>query len=125
MRMYNVHQDAKKLNYYMHQSPSYSYDKNELEALSISASKTPSGQINISIVNIDLHKSQKIALEIRGEDYTVFESEILKGKSIDDHNSFENPNKVIPTKLEILKEKNDTIELVLPPQSVVMIKGNK
>lgn len=122
MKMYNVHQDARLLPV-SYNSPKYLYNQQELPAISISASEKE-GQIAISIVNIDAQKSTEITLSAKGLTNLKYTGQILNSPKLQDYNSFEIPNKIIPKKFTNFKQKKDEITLTIPPYSIIVLLSN-
>lgn len=120
MEMYNVHQDALMLPLNF-RSPEYTLGSEKLPAISASASKDKSGTTYISLVNIDAQKSQEVVIELRGGKFSTVTGRVLNGERLQDHNTFDNPDKVKPAdfKNAVLKENQLTVKL--PPFSVVVL----
>ncbi len=121
MEMYKVHQDATLLPMDV-KSEDYVLDGEKLPAISASASKDANGVTHISLVNIDANKSHDVNIAIEGAKYKNVTGRILASKSLQDHNSFENPEKVAPTNFKGAKLKGNTLDVKLPPFSVVVLE---
>lgn len=123
MKMYNVHQDAQLLPTDLSNVPyAYGEDAKTLPALSVSASRDQAGVMHISLVNIDAHKSNKVQLDIRGAQVGAVSGTILSSKQLQDHNSFDAPEKVVPQKFEGFRKSGEKLEVELPPFSVVVLE---
>ena len=122
MKMYNVHQDATLLPI-MFENVDYTNGDEKLPALSISASKSDDGKVHISLVNIDLEKSHKISLNIRGMDIKDFNGSILSSGSVQDHNTFDNPDRVAPKDFDDFKMSKGIITVEIPPYSVIVLNS--
>jgi alpha-N-arabinofuranosidase len=122
MKMYNVHQDAQLLPISF-ESPSYTYGGETLPALSVSASKDKNGLIHISLVNIDSKKENKVEIDIKELGIGKFMGTILTSAKIEDHNTFDNPNKIVPMVFKNFKVKKNTVEVTIPPFSVIVLEG--
>ncbi len=120
MEMYNVHQDAQMIPIKMI-SNDYVLGTEKLVAVSASASKDKSGVVHISLVNIDAQKAQTITLNLNGAFKNV-SGRILTSDKLQNYNSFESPNKIVPTAFSGTKLSGDTLSLVLPPFSVVVLE---
>lgn len=121
MKMYNVHQDALLLPASL-ENCDYSLDGNEtLPALSVSASKNDQGVVHISIANIDSRETRTVSVELRGMPATAVEGQILRSAKLQDHNTFEQPDKVKPAAFRFFKRSGNTIEMELPPFSVAVL----
>ena len=66
MKMYVGHHDATLLPSQIEQGWNYSYEGNELPALSVSASKDSTDIIHVTLTNIDYHKGTDLTLELKG-----------------------------------------------------------
>ncbi len=122
MEMYKVHQDAALLPIEMSTDAKYAMGDKAIPALSASASKNKEGITHISIVNIHDSESQEISLDLPGIKNKSITARILKSGKLQDMNDFDNPDKVAPTNFKDFKSKKDTINLTLPPFSVVVLE---
>ncbi len=120
MKMYNVHQDALMLPVHV-QSEDYAYGEEKLPAISVSASRDDDGVMHISLVNIDAKKPQKVAVNLRGTSFTEVEGQVLTSAKVQDHNTFEQANKVKPAPFRQFKRSGQSMEVELPPFSVVVL----
>jgi len=123
MRMYKVHQDALLLPTDI-ENVDYTFEGKKLPALSVSASKNNSGVVHISLVNIHANESQTVSLDLRGMDMTTVEAEILRSTRVQDHNTFEIPDKVQPSAYRQFERRGNQLKLELPPFSVVVLTVN-
>jgi alpha-N-arabinofuranosidase len=121
MEMYNVHQDAALLPLTI-ESNSYVVGSDKLPAVSGSASKDKNGLTHISLVNIDAKKSQDVTINIDGAKHKAVTGRILASKTLQDHNTFDNPNKIKPANFKGAKLKGNTLSVSLPPFSVVVLE---
>ncbi|WP_308993965.1 alpha-L-arabinofuranosidase C-terminal domain-containing protein [Mariniflexile litorale] len=122
MKMYNVHQDAQLLPISF-TSPLYTLNNETLPALSVSASKDKQGVKHISFVNIDANKEHTIKMDCSILNIKKISGTILTSKHIQDHNSFDEPNKIEPKIFNTFTFKKDELELTIPPFSVVVIEA--
>jgi alpha-N-arabinofuranosidase len=121
MEMYNVHQDATLLPVTI-ASNDYMLSNEKLPAVSVSASKDKMGVVHISIVNIDLHKSQDISVNLKEQKFAMVTGRILASQKIQDYNGFSNPDKIKPAVFKDAQIKGGTIIVKLPPASVVVLE---
>ena len=121
MEMYNVHHDAQLLPLEI-KGADYVYKGQKLPAVNGSASKDAKGTTNISLVNIDAGKAQKVTINIDGKVYKNVSGRILSSPKIQDHNTFENGNKIKPTVFNGAKLAGKSLEVTLPPASVVVLQ---
>ncbi len=124
MKMYNVHHDSKLLPLTF-ESPKYTYNGESLPAITASASLDQNDAVNISLVNIDSKKSNKVSIDLAELKVKKIEGIILKSGKLQDHNTFENPENIKPVEFKSYQFKQGKLDVELPPFSVVMIKGTK
>ncbi len=124
MKMYNVHHDAKLLPLTF-ESPKYTYNGESLPAITASASLDQNDAVNISLVNIDSKKSNKVSIDLAELKVKKIEAMILKSGKLQDHNTFENPENIKPVEFKSYQFKQGKLDVELPPFSVVVIKGTK
>jgi alpha-N-arabinofuranosidase len=120
MEMYNVHQDALLLPLTV-SSNSYELNGKKIQAVSASASKNKNGVVHISLVNMDAKKSQEINIELGNIVATTVSGRILQSGQLQDHNSFEEPEKVRPVEFKKAALKGKELSVSLPPFSVVVL----
>jgi alpha-N-arabinofuranosidase len=118
--MYNVHQDAKYLPISLSSGTIKTTYGAELPAVSASASKDQRGNVNVSLVNIDLDKEQKVTITLPFGVKSV-EGRILTSKSITDFNGFDNSEVVKPTQFKDVKVVKGAVTLTLPSKSIVVL----
>jgi len=121
MEMYNVHQDAKLLPVSV-RSGDYSFGNGKLPAVSCSASIDSLGVTHVSLVNIDAHKANDVTLDFFGRKYHTVTGRILTSAALQDHNTFDDPEKVEPAPFKGARLKDQTLEVKIPPFSVVVLE---
>ncbi|MDD2299651.1 MAG: alpha-N-arabinofuranosidase [Fermentimonas sp.] len=119
--LYKVHQDATLLPVSF-TSSKYKQGGKEIDAVSISASKDSTGKIHITLVNADLNNEQKINAQLVGSSIKSVRGEILTSEVINDHNTFNEPNKVKVEEFKDVRFSGNILELVLPSKSIVMVE---
>ena len=121
--MYKVHQDAELLSLYM-QSPEYEYGNDSIPQLSATASSDEDGKIHISICNLNPEKAAPVECELRGKAKTEASvgGTILTADSMNAHNTFENPDKVVPASFNDVSVENNTLRLSIPAMSIVTLE---
>lgn len=122
MKMYSVHQDAKLLPISF-TSPNYTFNGETLPAVSASASKDKNGAIHISLVNVDAKNKNKIEIDVNDLGVKNFTGTVLTAAKLQDHNSFDTPNKIVPTVFKGFENKKGKLEITIPPFSVVVLEG--
>ncbi|AFN74942.1 alpha-L-arabinofuranosidase [Melioribacter roseus P3M-2] len=121
MEMYNVHHDATMLPVDV-TSEKYTVDGKSLDAISCSASKDENGKIHISLVNIDINKKHNIVIDLRGTEVSKCTGRILTSEKVQDHNTFENPEKIKPAAFNGFKLNGNKLRIELPATSVVVLE---
>jgi len=121
MEMYNVHQDATLVPVSLTGS-NYVQGNDSLPALSVSASKDKNGVLHVSLVNIDPTKPAGINVELEGAALKQVTGRILSSPRLQDYNSFDNPNKITPVAFNGASLKANTLQVKLPPASVVVLE---
>lgn len=121
MEMYKVHQDALLLPVNI-KSGEFISGNEKLPAVSASASKDKNGLTHISIVNIDNKNVQDISIDISGIVQKSITGRLLSSKNIQDHNTFEQPEKVKPTEFKQFSQAGNSIKIKLPPSSVIVLE---
>ena len=121
MEMYNVHQDATLLPIEIN-SNKYILGKDTLTAVWASASKDKNGVTHISLVNIDAKQAQSVSVTINGAEYKTVTGRILKSDKLQNYNSFENPNKIVPIAYSGALLSGSKLNLNIPPFSVVVLE---
>lgn len=121
MEMYNVHQDAKLLPLKV-TSNDYVFGGEKLPAVSASSSVDTAGVVHISLINIDSKKAQDITIQLNASKYKTVSGRILTSTSLQDHNTFESPDKIKPVAFKNAKLNNGLLTVQLPPFSVVVLE---
>lgn len=122
LKMYAVHQDAKLIPV-SYESPDYEFNGEKLPAISVSASKGNDGKTHVSLVNIDSKKEIEVEIDVEKLALNGVTGEILQSDKLQDHNTFDNPNKVTTSKFKDFKLKKGKLIVSLPPFSVVVLEG--
>ena len=121
MEMYNVHQDATMIPLTV-QSNDYVVNNEKLKAISASASKDANGVVHVSLVNIDAKKEQDVTIDLRGGKFTSVTARILTSTKLQDHNTFEAPDKIKPAGFKGITLSGGTLKGKLPPFSVIVLE---
>jgi alpha-N-arabinofuranosidase len=120
MEMYTVHHDALMLPVETGSLPCIA-GKDTLQAISVSASRDREGFTNISLVNIDPVERHEIEVTVGGKSFASVAGRILAGRTPQDHNTFEDPQKIHPVDFKDVKTTGTGLRLTLPPCSVVVL----
>lgn len=121
MEMYKVHHDADLLNVNFSKKD-YTFNGESLPAISIAASADSSGVMHISVVNIDARKDQQVNIKTGFTKLSGVTGRILKSARLQDHNTFEDPAKVKPVPFNEITIKDNNIEFIIPPFSVIVFE---
>ncbi|HEY4289046.1 MAG TPA: alpha-L-arabinofuranosidase C-terminal domain-containing protein [Puia sp.] len=123
MEMYNVHQDATLIPLTI-KSEEYVLGTQRLPAISASASRDAAGLVHISLVNIDPDKVHKITLNFSGKQFAGLTGRVLASPKVQDYNSFETPEKIVPVPFKDAVLKGNDITVTMPRNSVVVLTLN-
>jgi alpha-N-arabinofuranosidase len=121
MEMYNVHQNALLLPLTI-TSSDYLFGDRKIQAVSGSASKDKNGLVHISLVNIDAHHEQEVNVDLGSLSVKSVSGRILRSDKIQDHNSFDNQQKVKPMVFDNTTLSGDNLSLKIPPFAVVVLE---
>jgi len=118
--MYKVHQDATLLPIDL-ESAKYSSGDSSIPQINASASKNRHGVIHISLCNVHHESSAAIDIELRGSVANKVSGRILTSDNMQDHNTFQEPDKVQPSTFNDFKLDQNRLSVNLPPKSVVVL----
>ncbi|TVQ03641.1 MAG: alpha-N-arabinofuranosidase [Balneolaceae bacterium] len=119
--LYRVHFDTKLLQSHT-EITNYKYGDEEIPAISITASKSESGRLNLTVSNLDPHNSRAVEIEIRGQNVArVRSGKLLTANEMDAVNTFDNPDHVVLMDFYDQELNGNTLTLTLPSKSVVMV----
>ncbi len=121
MEMYNVHQDARMLPVTV-ASNKYILEHDMLDAISVSASKDKNGVVHISLVNIDASNEQEVNIDLKGIAAKSVTGRILRSEKLQDHNTFENPQKIKPAAFTNAKLNGSNLTVKIPAFSVIVLE---
>ena len=118
--LYKVHQDATLIPLSVH-CKDYVLGQEKLSAINASASRDKSGNINISVVNIDPNEGLDLQLDFPGIQSMKVSAQILTGGKFTDHNTFDKPFIIKPAGFNGVKKSGESLSIKLPAKSVVVI----
>ncbi len=121
LRMYNVHQGATSLPLEL-VTPNYVIGTESIPSVSASASRDKAGKVHLSLVNTEVGRSITVTTKIAGLSAKSVSGEILTGPTIQSKNTFDKPDAVKPAAFSGATLKGDTLEVVLPAHSVVVLE---
>ena len=121
MEMYKVHQDAFLVPAQVISADFVLGDK-KLKAVSASASIDKSGRMHLSLTNIDNKNDQQVEVDLKGFHAKNVKGRILTSSKVQDHNTFDNPGKIVPDSFKQAKLTGDNLMVNLPHNSVVVLE---
>jgi alpha-N-arabinofuranosidase len=121
MEMYKVHQDAVLVPAQVI-SDDFVMGEERIPAVSASASIDEPGKMHISLTNIDHNNSRKVEIDIKGYKAKKVNGRILTSAKIQDHNTFDNPEKVVPKAYNEASLSKGNLVVDMPPNSVIVLE---
>ena len=82
----------------------------------------PNAYVHISLSNVDLTESQDITLSLGDMSIKSVTGRILTSESIDDYNSFEHSDVVVPKDFKGAKIQKNGLQVKLPAKSIVVLE---
>lgn len=122
--MYKVHQDATYLPLDLICDKATVRDNREVPMVSATASRDIEGKIHVSLSNVDIDQPQTITIDLQKTPVKNVNGTILTSASINDHNTFEIPNKVKPSEFKGAKIEKGVLKVTLPAMSIVTLTIN-
>jgi alpha-N-arabinofuranosidase len=119
--MYKVHQDATLLPLDL-KSAEYSFEKDRIPAVSMSASKDKAGRIHVTLCNLDPQNTNTVTVDLRGARPAKVTGRILTADAMNTHNTFEKPDAVKPADFSGARLTGNGFEVRLPSKSVVVLE---
>ena len=120
LEMYTVHQDATLIPLKV-STESYQLGTEKLPAVSVSASKDKAGVVHLTLTNIDARQKKIIRIEGGGMGNGKVSGRILSSAKLQDHNTFDAPEKVKPAVFSGAKLEKGVLTVELPAFSVVVL----
>jgi alpha-N-arabinofuranosidase len=119
--MFKVHQGGTFLPIDL-QTPDYTSGSHSIPAVSASASRDEKSKaVYLSLVNTNPGEPVSLTCKLAGVAPKSVAGRILTAPEMNAHNTFEAPNTVHPESFTGAQIEGDTLRLVLPPKSVVML----
>ncbi len=122
--MYKVHQDATHLPLDLICEKVAVRDNRKVPLVSASASKDSNGKIHITLANVDLDNNQEITLDLNNRKISKVSGRMLTSRSVNDHNTFDNPELVKPVAFTGAKVEKGLVKINLPAKSIVVLEVN-
>jgi alpha-N-arabinofuranosidase len=105
-------------------SPEYRLGEYSVPAVHGSAVRGMDGKVYMALTNLDPNKPSHVTAGIRGIAAKPISGRVLTAPSLTAHNSFDKPDEVKPAGVYRAKLRDGTLEVQLPPRSVVMLQLN-
>jgi alpha-N-arabinofuranosidase len=120
-KMYKVHQDALLLPSTV-LSEKYRLDNDIIPSLSVSASKSKNGHLNITIANVNPNKDLKTVINFNGlTKIANIKGEIITAGEMNALNDFGKEEQVLIKEFDDFKKKKMSIDVSIPSKSVVLL----
>ena len=119
--MYKVHQDATYIPLDVQCERRVVPDDRIVPTLSATASRDDEGTVHISLANIDLENTCDVEIALGDVKGKSVSGTILTTGNIDDHNTFEQPDKVKPADFSSARLVKGTLKVTLPAKSIVTL----
>ena len=119
--LYKAHHEATLIPSIL-ETELYWYENGALPALSCSASIDDAGGVHVTLVNLNPLKALDVAIEIDEKSLSTAEGRIVGGDDINDHNTFDGPDRVKIKPFDEFASPESGIETRLPAASVVMLE---
>jgi len=100
----------------------YSFDGEEIPAVSASASRDSTGTIHITLSNFDPNDARAVAADIRGASVSTVSGRILTAAAMNAHNTFDDPTAIQPAPFRGARLSGGKLMIDLPAKSVVVLE---
>jgi alpha-N-arabinofuranosidase len=120
-RMYTPHHDANALPVEI-TTEQYSYEDDSIPALSVSASRLKDGKVAVSTCNFNPESSVKVKCELQGMKASRVSGELLTAAAMNAHNTFAQPDNVVPVAFDAVKIEDNCPTFEQPPKSVLVLE---
>ncbi len=118
--MYQVHQDAVLLPVEVQSKP-YQHGEEEIVGLSVSASRLEDGTIHVTLCNLDPNQAVSVEIDLEGARPGSVSGRVLSAEAMNAHNTFEDPDAILPVPFDDVRLQGGGITTVLPSKSVVVL----
>lgn len=119
--MYKVHQDAELLDLNI-KSPEYKLGDDSVPQVTATASVDSEEKIHISLCNLNPNEAAAIECELRGTVRSKVTGTILAADKMNAHNTFEEPERVVPKTFNGSAIAEGKLKVELPAMSVVTLE---
>jgi alpha-N-arabinofuranosidase len=118
--MYSVHQDATLLPTRL-TCANYAFGTEEIPGLSASASRDATGEIHVSLCNLNPKETAELTCDLKGASAKVVSGRILSAPTMQAHNTFDEPEEIRPTDFTDYQSNEHGFTVKLPGKSVVVL----
>jgi alpha-L-arabinofuranosidase len=103
-------------------TPDYELQGVKIPSLSVSASRAASGEVTLSLVNLDPRRDAKLQIDTNDQKLRTASGRVMTAASMDARPEFDQPDPLEPARLEKISVRRGAIALVAPAKSVVVLK---
>jgi alpha-L-arabinofuranosidase len=119
--MYKVHQDAELIALEV-QNAEIKCGEYVLGQIDGSASVSPDGKIHLSLCNLSPGNAAEINAVVTGIKVSRVSGSVLTGERINDHNTFDEPDRVKPQTMNDIQTEGNAVSFRMPAASVVVLE---
>jgi alpha-N-arabinofuranosidase len=120
-QLYKPFQDATQLPIDI-KSSWYNKDQWAIPAVSAAAARGKDGKVHIALANMDPNQPATVSTKLAGLSASGVAGRIITAPAMDAINSFDKPDAVVPQTFAGASVKGDTLDVTLPPKSVVVLE---
>ena len=102
-------------------APTYAFEQTSVPAVTVTAARDPSGRLQLGLVNLDPKREAVVTTTVSGADVKGAAGRVLTAKTMDAHNTVDQPNAVKPEPINARRSGNKIV-LRLPPKSVTVVE---
>ncbi len=122
MHMYRYHQGAQLLESSLSGTEMIGVRDWKVKKVTESASMDDEGVITVTLGNLSISDSETVDVQLAESGYTVKEARIVAGDDMHNHNTFEEPEKVVEADFTDYRMTDNGLTLNLPVNSMVEIR---
>jgi alpha-N-arabinofuranosidase len=123
--MYTVHHDATLLPMTLTGAPEHAEGDVAIPGVHGSASRDAKGRVHLSLCNLQPNVPLEVECQVSGIEVGALSGRVLSAASIQAHNTFTQPRRVEPAAFQGFRLRGEgTVEVTLPPRSVVVLAVN-
>lgn len=117
--LYRPFQGARHVPTAVRGAPEYRQGERSIPKVSATAAVGKDGKLYVGLVNTHPEQGEQVRVTA-AKPITKASGRLLTGSSLDAHNTFSEPNRVLPTPIELAGTKG-TLEVALPPKSILVV----